>query len=179
VVVATSSFLIRTYLPQIINCSKYLLVGIIHPSIKKGDGIMMREPESILAAVPATVETWDAEALLQQLSDHSKRRLLYKRVDNLSSAFDRMTLEERWERLRILIVSRGTLFEAIDPENGTTTSQPKIMETIKAHYSNALKKLLVIGISQNDMYATLLSRMGCDVTCDPDNIVETISDLMV
>ena len=133
-----------------------------------------RPQESILAAIQETAQTWCAQTLLNSAYEATRRQLIYKRLESLERVLHRLETEERWARLRVLIVSRKTLFDAIDPATGTTTSQPPLLTKIRDKYQFAINQLIVIGISTNDMYGTLLSRMGCDKTCDPDDLLSAL-----
>jgi len=133
---------------------------------------------SILAALESGSEQWDARELADQILTETTARTLYKRVDSIQQAKHRIETEERWENLRFLIVSHGSVMNAYDPESGTMSSVSLLLKELKERYAFKRYELIIIGVSTNDMFGKALMRSGCDVTCASTALKELILELL-
>lgn len=132
------------------------------------------EQYGIIAALDKDAVVWDPVALITEIQNLTHKRWIYKRADDMSTAQRWVHAEERWRNgLRVLVVTYQSLMNSLPPEGTTSAHHPSIVD-LKLLFQWKVHQLAVIGISANNMFGELLLRLGCDVTCPPEELHELV-----
>lgn len=133
----------------------------------------------IVAALEKRAELWDTHELVNDLYASVRVNVEYRRYDGLNEALQKIEEENRWkDHLRFLIVTYQSFLNGVDLEAGGSISGVSLKLTeLKAKYQFKRHKLVVIGVSVNNMFKSALEKAGCDIACGSTNLPSLLTSL--
>ena len=129
-----------------------------------------QDPMMILAVLPKGKVLQGAQEIVTGLTAKTGFEFHFKRVSTVLRATDLITQESRWKKLRFIVIDLGAAHDSFTPGQSQGGASPAILK---------LKTLIsydhppyIIGVSTNGMFSRHLATLGCDLTCDPDNLLQ-------